>query len=117
MLKTTDGFAPLPFNIIRKNDGKIHHDFNFEKYRDGEEIFISNNGSNSTGDGSREKPYLDMYYAVDEAMARPGNKFVIKCLSPHVIRGVRNRTINGKTIAICLLTLMKKCISLVIIPG
>lgn len=99
-LKMPDGFVAVPFNLIRKNDGKIYHDLDFTQYKNGEEVFISNTGSNTTGDGTRAKPYLDMYYAIEQIALKSGTKYVIKCLSTYVNKGTRNRTIDGKTIAI-----------------
>lgn len=100
LLKTTEGFAALPCNFWRSSDGKIYHDFDFAQYKNGTEIYISNTGNNDTGDGTEVAPYLDMYKALEVIAALPGTKYTIKSLSEHIIRGVRNRTIDGKTIAI-----------------
>lgn len=94
VLKTIDGFTELPCKFIRRRDGIIYHDLDLNNFKKGTEIYISNSGDNSSGDGSKEKPYLDMYKAIEVAENGSGTHYIIKCLSSYVNKGVRMNTLT-----------------------
>ena len=104
-LKMPDDFIKLPCNFTKKNNGEIIHDFNFDKYKIGKEIFCATFGvdsGSSSGDGTREKPYKNISRALEDVASSSETNFVIKCLDSYFLRasGPQDKTIDGKTVAI-----------------
>lgn len=94
VLKTIDGFTELPCKFIRSRNGIIYHNLDLNNFKRGTEIYISNSGDNSSGDGSKERPYLDMYKAIEVAESGSDTHYIIKCLSPNANKGVRMNTLT-----------------------
>src|SRR5690606_20504538 len=49
-------FIKLDFELYRHGNGLISHSIALAKYKKGQELYVANNGSNSSGDGSVGNP-------------------------------------------------------------
>lgn len=97
------GFADLPCRFWRAADGKWYHDFDFDQFKGGTEIYCDSvSGNDTTGDGSDSLPYRTINKAMQVAIAGSDPAYVIRCKSLHFRRGMGplQKTVEGKIIAI-----------------
>lgn len=98
-----DDFISVPCDFYRDNDGKVYHNFDFDQYKGGIEIYCdATSGNDSTGDGSSSLPFATIGKCMDVAIEGPDTKYIIKCKAVHHPRnyGPMTKTVTGKTIAI-----------------
>ena len=100
-------FTQPDVQIYRDVDGKIYHNFDFEKYRVGEKtIYFGEGGYDTTGDGTLALPYKSLIKSIEMASSAVESKVVIKALTQNVaFQGFsrdagRTIIVSGKTISI-----------------
>lgn len=75
LLLPTD-FPKIEFDFYRDSDGVIKHNFNFNNYKKGVKLYVSENGHDSN-DGGKNRPFRTLTKAITNAMSRSETDFVI----------------------------------------
>ena len=69
-------FPKFEFDFYRDNDGKIKHNFNFNKYKKGVKIYVSENG-NDNNDGTKANPFKTLTKALTVASSGESTDYVL----------------------------------------
>lgn len=104
-LTMPEDFIELDFMLHRHGNGLISHSVDLESYKKGQIIYVSDEGSNTTGDGTESNPYRTVHRAIYKANNTVGTDFVINVDQEIILRAefaneANPAIISNKNIAI-----------------
>lgn len=87
-LKLPDDFIDVDFDLYRDSKGIIQHSIDIDQFKKADvELWVSDNGSNSSGDGSESNPYRTVHRAFYKVMNTPDTSYCIYVSNSNILRG------------------------------